>query len=202
MKLIRTVFAVLTILLATNAYAAPNYSLLIPPQPTHSGKKIEVLEFFFYGCIHCYHLHPYLNKWEKTMPRDVSLDFVPVHFNPSWQPMAYTYYALKAMGQQKRLDDKLYDALNQQRLPLYDMNAIADFVAKNGVNRSKFIKYYKSFTIQNEVDNSGQMTTAYQIEGTPTIVVEGKYVISGLEPQEMIVALNQVIKKVRRESGK
>lgn len=202
MKLIRKVFAVLTILLASNAFAAPNYSLLIPPQPTHSGTKIEVLEFFFYGCIHCYHLHPYLNKWEKTKPKDVSLDFVPVHFNPSWQPMAYTYYALKAMGQQKRLDDKLYNALNQERLPLYDMNAIADFVAKNGVNRSKFIKYYKSFSVQNEVDNSGQMTTAYQVEGTPTLVVDGKYVISGLEPKEMIVALNQVIKKVRRESGK
>jgi thiol:disulfide interchange protein DsbA len=202
MKLIRKVFAVLTLLLATNVYAAPNYSLLIPPQPTHSGKKIEVLEFFFYGCIHCYHLHPYLNKWEKTMPRDVSLDFVPVHFNPSWEPMAYTYYALKAMGQQKRLDDKLYDALNQQRLPLYDMNSIADFVAKNGVNRAKFLKYYQSFSVQNEVQSSGEMTSAYQIEGTPTLVVEGKYVISGLEPPEMIVALNEVINKVRQETGK
>lgn len=203
MKLIRKVFAVLTILLATNAYAAaPNYSLLIPPQPTHAGKKIEVLEFFFYGCIHCFHLHPYLSKWAKRMPKDVSLDYVPVHFNPSWEPMAYTYYALKAMGQQKRLDDKLYNALNQERLPLFDMNSIADFVAKNGVNRDKFIKYYRSFTVQNEVQSSGEMTSAYQIEGTPTIVVEGKYVLSGLEPKDMITALNEVIKKVRKESGK
>jgi thiol:disulfide interchange protein DsbA len=205
MKLIRRFFAVLTIVLATqaNAHAAEEaYSLLIPPQPTQSGKKIEVLEFFFYGCIHCFHLHPYLNKWEKTMPRDVTLDFVPVHFNPSWEPMAYTYYSLKAMGQQKRLDDKLYDALNQDQLPLFDMDSIADFVAKNGVNRAEFVKYYTSLSVQNEVDRSGQMTASYQIQGTPTIVVDGKYVISGLEPPDAIRALNQAISKARRDRGR
>ena len=202
MKLIRRFLAVLTILLAaqTAACAEGDYALLMPPQPTHSGKKIEVLEFFFYGCIHC--LHPYLNKWEKTMPGDVSLEFVPVHFNPSWQPMSYTFYALKAMGEQKRLDDKLYNALNQDRLPLFDMDSIADFVAKNGVNRAKFVKYYQSFTVQNEVDRSGEMTTAYQIGGTPTIVVDGKYVITGLEPADTISALDKVIDKVRRERGR
>jgi protein dithiol oxidoreductase (disulfide-forming) len=203
MKLIRRFLAVLTILVAVNASAyAEEYAMLIPPQPTHTGKKIEVLEFFFYGCIHCFHLHPELSKWEQTMPGDVSLDFVPVHFNPSWEPMAYTYYALKAMGQQKRLDDKLYNALNQDGLPLYNMDNIADFVAKNGVNRAKFVKYYQSFSVQSEVERSGQMTTAYQIEGTPTIVVDGKYVITGLEPADTIRVLDQVINKVRQERGK
>ncbi len=203
MKLIRKFFAVLTILLATSAYAAEGeYAMLIPPQPTHSGKKIEVLEFFFYGCIHCFHLHPYLSKWQQTMPGDVKLEFVPVHFQPSWEPMAYTFYALKAMGQQSRLDDPLYNALNQDRLPLFDMNAIADFVAKNGVNRAKFVKYYQSFSVQSEVEHSGQMTTAYQIEGTPTLVVDGKYVITGLEPEDTIRVLDEVINKARQERGK
>lgn len=202
MKLIRRFLAVLTILIAANASAyADEYTMLIPPQPTHSGKKIEVMEFFFYGCIHCFHLHPFLNKWEQAMPKDVALEFVPVHFNASWEPMAYTFYALKEMGQQKRLDDKLYTALNQDRMPLYEMDAIADFVAKNGVNRAKFVKYYKSFTVQSEVERSGQMTTDYQIEGTPTLVVDGRYVITGLEPEDMIRVLDQVIKKVRQERG-
>lgn len=202
MKLIRRFLAALMLLLAVNASAyADEYSMLIPPQPTHSGKKIEVLEFFFYGCIHCFHLHPYLSKWEQTMPNDVALDFVPVHFNPNWEPMAYTFFALKAMGQQKRLDDKLYNALNQDGLPLYSMDNIADFVAKNGVNRAKFVKYYQSFSVQSQVERSGQMTTAYQIEGTPTIVVDGKYVITGLEPADAIRVLDQVIRKVRQERG-
>lgn len=202
MKPIRRFLAALTLLLAVNASAyADEYTMLIPPQPTQSGKKIEVLEFFFYGCIHCFHLHPYLSKWEQTMPSDVSLNFVPVHFNPSWEPMAYTFYALKAMGQQKRLDDKLYSALNQDGLPLYNMDNIADFLAKNGVNRAKFVKYYQSFSVQSQVERSGQMTTAYQIEGTPTIVVDGKYVITGLEPADAIRVLDQVIKKVRQERG-
>ncbi len=202
MKLIRRFFAVLTILFATSAFAEGEYALLIPPQPTHSGKKIEVLEFFFYGCIHCYHLHPYLSKWEQTMPKDVKLDFVPVHFNPSWEPMAYTFYALKAMGQQGKMDDALYNALNQDRLPLFEMDKIADFLAQKGVNRGKFVKYYQSFSVQSEVEQSGQMTTSYQIEGTPTLVVDGKYVITGLEPQDTIRVLDQVINKVRQERGK
>lgn len=202
MKLVRKLFAVLTILLAANAYADGQYSLLIPPQPTHSGKKIEVLEFFFYGCIHCFHLHTYLNKWEQTMPKDVELNFVPVHFNPSWEPMAYTYYALKEMGQQKRLDDKLYDEWNTQRVPLLEMDKIADFVAQNGVNRAKFLKYYQSFSVRDEVENARQMTMSYQIEGTPTLVVDGKYVITGLTPPETIRALDEVIAKARQERGK
>lgn len=206
MKRIRKILAVLMMMFAASAFAQPatkpEYSLLSPPQPTTSGDKIEVLEFFFYGCIHCFHLHPKLSKWEKTMPRDVQLEFVPVHFNPSWEPMAYTFYALKAMGQLNQLDDKLYTAWNVDNTILVNRDDIADFVAKQGVDRQRFIGYYDSFSVQSEVKRSKQMTLDYQIGGTPTLVIDGKYAISGLEPDAAIRVLNEVIAKVRKERGK
>jgi len=206
MKLTRKIFAVLIMLLAAQAFAqegaGPGYTLLSPPQPTHSGKKIEVLEFFFYGCIHCFHLHPKLSEWEKKMPKDVQLDFVPTIFNPSWEPMANTYYALKLMGQQQKLNDDLYNAWNRDNNILTEADKIADFVSQHGADRQKFLDYYKSFSVQSEVTRSKQMMREYQIGGTPTLVVDGKYVISGLEPDDAIRVLNELIKKARKEHGK
>lgn len=206
MKQIRRILAVLSMLLAASAFAQssqdPEYTVLNPPQPTNSGVKVEVLEFFFYGCIHCFHLHPKLSQWEKTMPRDVQLDFVPVAFNPNWQPMAYTFYALKAIGQLKALDDKLYQAWNVDNMILVKRDEIADFVAKQGVDRQKFLDSYDSFGVGSDVKRSNQMMKEYQIGGTPTLVVDGKYAISGLGPDETIRVLNELIRKARKERGR
>jgi len=205
MKHLRRVFAALMILFAAHAVAAPGdpeYTVLQPAQPTNSGNKIEVLEFFFYGCIHCFHLHPKLSEWQKTMPKDVKLDFVPTVFNPNWEPMAYTYYALKAMGQLRQLDDKLYNAWNRENAILVSKDDIADFVAKQGVDRQTFLNNFDSFSVRSDVQRSKQMVVQYHISGTPTLVVEGKYVISGLEPEDTIRVLNEVIKKVRKERGR
>lgn len=205
MRHIRKFVAVLMMLCAATAFADPaedGYTVLNPPQPTSSGNKIEVLEFFFYGCIHCYHLHPALSKWEKTMPKDVKLTFVPTAFNPNWEPMAYTFYALEAMGQQKRLHDKLYDAWNVDRMLLTESDKIADFVATQGVDRQQFLANYNSFSVMRDVKRAKQMIRSYQIDGTPTLVVDGRYVIANLEPEDAIRVLDEVINKVRMERRK
>src|SRR5450756_1488907 len=151
MKLLKSLVIALSLLVSGAAFAAAepgkDYSLLNPPQPTES-KKIEVLEFFFYGCSHCFHLHPLLSKWEKTMPKDVELTFVPTIFRDSWEPMARTFYALESMGQQQQLHDALYRAWNEENLALTDADKIADFVAKHGVDRAKFTAAYNSFSMQ------------------------------------------------------
>jgi thiol:disulfide interchange protein DsbA len=175
-----------------------DYNLLNPPQPT-STKKIEVLEFFFYGCSHCFHLHPLLSGWEKTMPKDVELVFVPTVFRDSWEPMANTYYALESMGKQQQLHDALYRAWNEQNMALVDEDKIADFVAQHGVDRAKFTAAYNSFAVQSKVTRAKQMIRSYGINGTPTLVVEGKYVIEGLQPEDTIRALKDVIAKARKE---
>jgi len=179
------------------AQLGKDYSLLNPAQPTGT-KKIEVLEFFFYGCSHCFHLHPLLSAWEKTMPKDVELTFVPTIFRDSWEPMANTFYALESMGQQQQLHDALYRAWNEENLALTDADKIADFVAKHGVDRAKFTAAYNSFSMQSKVTRAKQMIRSYGINGTPTLVVDGKYVIEGLQPEDTIRALKEVIVMARK----
>ena len=180
-----------------DAQLGKDYSLLNPAQPTGT-KKIEVLEFFFYGCSHCFHLHPLLSAWEKTMPKDVELTFVPTIFRDSWEPMANTFYALESMGQQQQLHDALYRAWNEENLALTDADNIADFVAKHGVDRAKFSAAYNSFAMQSKVTRAKQMIRSYGINGTPTLVVDGKYVIEGLQPEDTIRALKEVIVMARK----
>ena len=180
-----------------DAQLGKDYTLLNPAQPA-STKKIEVLEFFFYGCSHCFHLHPLLSKWEKTMPKDVELTYVPTVFRESWEPMANTFYALESMGQLHQLHDALFRAWNEENMALTDVDKIADFVAKHGVDRAKFTAAYNSFAMQSKVTRAKQMIRSYNISGTPTLVVDGKYVIEGLQPEDTIRALKEVIAMARK----
>lgn len=189
------------LLMSGTAFAAlelnKDYKLLNPSQPA-STKKIEVLEFFFYGCSHCFHLHPLLSTWEKTMPSDVELIYVPTIFRDSWEPMARTYYALESLGQSHQLHDALYKVWNVDNEVLTEEAKIVDFVARHGVDRAKFSAAYNSFSMQSKVVRAKQMIRSYNITGTPTLVVDGKYVISGLLPADAIRVLNEVTAMVRK----
>lgn len=204
MRFFRQIVAVLALLCATSAHAegGAGYTLLNPPQPTTGGKKVEVLEFFFYGCPHCYHLHPLLTEWEKKKPKDVELQYVPTIFNAGWEPMAYTFYALEALGQRQQLHDALFEAWNVQNIDLSDEGKIADFVARHGVDPAKFGAAYNSFSVQSKVVRSNQMVQSFGIRGTPTIAVDGKYIITGLQPADTIRVLDEVIKIARAERNR
>lgn len=200
MKLLKSLVIALSLLVGGTAFAAElgkDYSLLNPPQPTET-KKIEVLEFFFYGCSHCFHLHPLLSKWEKTMPKDVQLTFVPTIFRDSWEPMARTYYALESMGQQQKLHDALYNAWNVDNNQLLEEDKIRDFVSSHGVDGAKFSAAYNSFSMDSKVARAKQMIRTYGINGTPTLIVDGKYVIEGLQPADTIRVLKDVIEVARK----
>lgn len=206
MKLFKQLFAVTLLLLASQAFGEAqlgrDYKELSPSQPTHTGEKIEVLEFFFYGCSHCFHLHPQLVSWEKKMPKDVELQYVPVIFRDSWEPMARTFYALESLGQLHRLHDDLFTAWNVNSMVLDDEKQIRDFVAQHGVDGAKFSAAYNSFALSSKITRGKQMLQDYGIRGTPTLVVDGKYVITGLTPEVTIQVLNEVIVKARKERVK
>jgi len=203
MKFLKQLFLMLALLYAAQVFAEPepgkDYKILNPAQPVQSGNKIEVLEFFFYGCSHCFKLHPFLSAWEKKMPKDVELTYVPTIFNDSWEPMSRTYYALESMGQQKRLHDDLFNAWNVNNIDLSDEAKVTEFVAQRGVDRKKFGEAYNSFSMQSKVMRSKQMAQSYVIRGTPTLVVDGKYAISALQPAETMQVLNALIDKARKE---
>lgn len=203
MKFIKHALAILFVLFSTQALAdiaeGKDYQKLTNPQATSSGNKIEVLEFFFYGCGHCFHLHPELTSWEKKMPKDVDLVLVPTIFNPNWEPMAYTYYALEVMGKHHDLHHELYEAWNVNNMPLTDEKQIAAFVSKFGVDSKKFSAAYHSFGVGSKVMRSKQMTQTFNIRGTPTLIVDGKYLITGLQPAHTIRVLGELVEKARKE---
>ena len=203
MKQFYKLIAVLLLLVATqvqaDVVAGRDYKVMSPAQPISSGSKIEVLEFFFYGCPHCYHLHGPLSAWEKKMPGDVELQSVPVIFRDTWEPMARTFYALEAIGEGRRLHDDLFDAWNVHNTDLGDEQKITAFVAKRGVDAKKFGAAYNSFSLAGKVARSNQLVRSYAVRGTPTIAVDGKYIITGLEPADTIRVLNEVIEIARKE---
>lgn len=203
MKLIKHAVLTLFILFSSQALAEPvagkDYKLISPAQATSSGNKIEVLEFFFYGCPSCFNLHQELAPWERKIPKDVELVSVPAIFNPNWEPMAYTFYALEILGKQRDLHPELYKAWHVNNINLLDESKIADFVSKHGVDSKKFSDAYRSFGMQSKIMRSKQLAQAYNIRGTPTLIVDGRYLITGLQPAETIKVLNALIEKTRKE---
>jgi thiol:disulfide interchange protein DsbA len=116
--------------------------------------------------------------------------------------MAHTFYALEALGQRKQLHDALFEAWNVQNIDLSDEAKITEFVSRHGVDRAKFGAAYNSFSLQNKIAHSNQLVQSYGIRGTPTIIVDGKYSITGLQPEETIRVLNEVIQIARKERSK
>ena len=173
----------LGLLVAGSAGAQPlagrDYTRITPPQPTDSGKKIEVLEFFWYGCIHCYNLEAPLKVWLKRKPADVEFRLVPAVFDPSWVPLTRTYYALDAMGLTDRFHDEIFTVIHKdrQRGIATDPRIMADWLAtKGGVDKQKFLDTYNSFAVNGRAQRSADMTRSYDVPGTPALVIDGKYV--------------------------
>jgi thiol:disulfide interchange protein DsbA len=182
---------VLLVLAAGSAFAqqAPvvgrDYTQLNPPQSTDSGNKIEVIEFFWYGCPHCYHLEPALKAWLKKKPADVEFRPVPGTFGaPQWEPLTRTYYALDAMGLAPKYHDALFAAIHEekdsakQRAMVSDSRAIADWLASKGVDKQKFLDAYNSFAVNNRTKRSEDLTRSYDVPGTPAVAIDGRYLTS------------------------
>ena len=150
----------------------------LPPQPTDTGEKIEVLEFFWYGCPHCYTFEPYIKAWKKTKPDNVEFVRVPAIFRPDWEIQARTYYALTNMGAIEDLHEKIFAAIHNDKKKLDKKATLTDFVVKNGVDRKKFEEEYNSFSVDTMVRKAKKKQTAYKIQGVPSIVVNGKYLSS------------------------
>lgn len=160
---------------AAQPVAGKEYLLVRPPQPTDSGSKIEVMEFFWYGCPHCNSLQPSLERWLKTKPADVEFKRVPAVFQDSWVPLTRAYYTLEAMGLVDKLHQEMFATLHKQRVNLKDANAIFDWAAGKGVDRKKFADTYNSFGVNGRTQRSIELTRKFDIPGTPALVVDGKF---------------------------
>lgn len=155
-----------------------NYTVLKPEQPVNSPGKIEVLEFFWYGCIHCYNLEAALEPWLKGLAPDVQFRRVPAIFNARWGHDAAIYFALEAMGVLEKLHRPLFDAIHVDRLRTDDAKALNGWLQKQSVEVRRFEETIKSFGVQSKVRQAQQLTVAYRIDGTPAMAVHGRYTVS------------------------
>jgi len=155
--------------------AGKDYRLINPPQPVTSGAKIELLEFFWYGCPHCNNLQPPLRAWLKRKPADVEFKRVPAVFQDSWVPLTKAYFTIETMGLVDKLHQQVFAAIHEQKLRLQDPKVLFDWVGKHGVDSQKFADTYNSFAVQSRTKHAQDMTSSYDIPGTPALVVDGKY---------------------------
>ncbi len=126
------------------------------PVETAAG-KIEVVEFFWYNCPHCNAFEPALEAWIKRLPKDVSVRRVPVSFRDDFVPQQRLYYAIEAMGLTEKLHSKIFTAIHGEKLQLNKSDAIADWVAKQGVDKGKFLEQYNSFTVSTKATRATQL---------------------------------------------
>ena len=188
--------------LAQNA-PARDFSVVEPAMPTDNPGKIEVLEFFSYGCPHCADLHPVVKAWQAKKPGDIELRRVPVGFgNPYYQNLAKLYYALEAIGELGRLDDAVFHAIHQKGLKLIDDKSILDWVGQQGVDARKFAEAYNSFGVVSKAKRADQLAQNAKIRGVPALLVDGRYLMLNdniRSHADLLANTDKVIDKVRAE---
>jgi thiol:disulfide interchange protein DsbA len=193
---------------AAQLAAGRDYRAINPPQPTESGKKVEVLEFFWYGCPHCNALQPSLKNWLKHKPADVEFRRVPAILADSWIPLTRAYYALEVTGALDKLHPEVFSAIHEKNLRLQEPKLLFDWVAQHGVDRQKFADAYGSFGVQSRGQRSIEMSRNYDISGTPTLTVDGKYLVApsmtlkpdrNVDYEKFFQVLDQVIAMARKE---
>lgn len=196
--------------------AGKDYLVLKSPQPKPPGKNVEVIEFFWYGCPHCAHLQPSLHEWLKRKPADVTVRRQPAAFQENWVQLARTYYTIEALDAVDKLHLGLFDAIHKTKAlnpPALskDQKPLFDWVATQGVNRQKFEDVYKSFGVASKSQRTIDITSAYDITGTPALAIDGKYIIGpGMAPSKADNSVNyelffkrvdQLIEMARKSRG-
>ena len=193
--------------LATGALAQmpQPFSLLNPPQPVEGGGKIEVIEFFWYGCPHCARLEPFVQKWAANLPKDVV--FKRMHALPGnqWVEHATLFYSLESMGLLDKLHMKAFDAIHSENLNLNTKATREQWLAKQGVDVAKYNEVEKSFSVQTKINNARQKTGSFKVDGVPMMYVNGKYFTSNTHAKgdtaRIMVIVDQLVEKSRKEMG-
>lgn len=192
--------AALALAPAAHAQGAARFSVIDPPKPTEAGGRIEVLEFFQYGCPHCRAMEPLVEAWAKKQSDDVVLRKVPVAFNAAMQPWQRLYYTLETM-ERPELGIKVFAAIQTERNPLNTRDRVVDWAVKQGLDKAQFESVYDSFGVQTKVQRAAQLASLYAIEAVPTLTVAGRYMTSPAQangyPQSLEV-VDQLIAKVRQ----
>lgn len=177
---------------------SPGYEVLVNPQPTQNPDKVEVIEFFWYGCPHCYHLEPDMNKWLKTKPDNVEFIRQPAIFNSLWEKHAKAYFTAEALGVVDKVHADFFDAVQNKKQKMATEDELLKFFSEHGVSEADFRNAYNSFPVDYKVRQAKTMAARYGVNGVPALIINGKYRTSGSlakTQQNMIDVLNRLIEK-------
>lgn len=206
MKFKLFVTLLLSVLLGNSAIAAIDegieYKRVSPAQPTITKNKIEVVELFWYGCPHCFHFEPHLNEWLAKKPENVVFYRVPAIFNESWALHARAFYTAKSLGLYDNGNTKFHDAffneIHKKKKNMNTKKAVQAFFTGFGISAEDFNNTYDSFSVNAKVNRAAALSKRYQLQGVPTLIVNGKYRTDGPMAggrKGMIKVLNFLIKK-------
>ncbi len=162
--------------------------------------KIEVIQFFYYGCPHCFDQQPLIDDWLARKPDDVAFRYIPALRDEKWVPLTKAYFSLEKLGEVGRLHRPIYDVINFDGAQLTDEAKLVDWLARNGVERNRFLEVYNSDEVKAKLDEARKLTIAYGIRATPTLVVGGRFAVSsGLAGShyEAIRMINQFVNQIR-----
>jgi thiol:disulfide interchange protein DsbA len=198
-----TLAAAVLALAPAAAQQQPPFIELSPPLPTDSKGKIEVVEFFWYECPHCYALEPLLETWVKKLPKDVEFRRIPATFNERWVISARVYYALEAMGLVDKLHRPLMDAIHKDRLRVTDERQLTEWLQSKGVDVAKFSATLKSFAVESRLKRAQSLVQGSRIDGVPALMVNGQYVVAagaGGSEERMLAIADSLIDRSRKAS--
>lgn len=197
--------AILLLVTPMLLHAAPeyqdelHYQTIIPEQPGGEGKQVQVTEFFWYGCGHCYEFEPHLEKWLEQKPEDVEFARVPAVFNrPHVIMHAKTYYALNFIGAKPEIHAKIFHAMHVEKKPLRTEEEMEGFLQANGIDLDKYRKAMKSFDVDQKFRKAAVMAENFDIRGVPALAVDGKYKIGGLQGETMIGVMKHLIGEISK----
>ena len=184
--------------------AGKDYLVISPPVPTPANGKVEVIEFFWYGCPHCNAFEPMLEAWAKKLPADVAFRRVPVAFRDEpFVAHQRIYYALEEMGLLEAMHAKVFAAIHVDHQRLDNPTEIAAFMKKNGVDPAKFMSFYNGFSVQTRARQAAQLAQAYKIDGVPALGIAGKYFTSATlagSPQRSLAVTDYLIQRSRAKA--
>ncbi|KAA6185061.1 thiol:disulfide interchange protein DsbA/DsbL [Thiohalocapsa marina] len=178
---------------------------LSPPQPSAEPERIEVLEFFSYGCSHCSQMNPLITEWAEALPSDILFRRVPVTFGRgAWVALARLFYALEFGGHLAQLDQAVFDAVTRQRMNLYTERNILKWIAEQGLDADAFAKVYNGFAVEMALRKAADLERRMGIDAVPRIVVDGRYVVTGdgaAGHAGLIRIAEQLVEKARVQRG-
>lgn len=166
---------VLTPVMATNFSEETQYYAIKPVPPQQSGQQVEVVEFFWYGCPHCYDFEPHLEAWLAKKPENITFKRIPVMFGGAANLHARVFYALEVIGEGERMHPVLLNAMNNEKRGLKTQQAVESLLEEQGVDLEKFRSAMSSFAVQTKVNRASSLMRRYGVRGVPALVVDGRY---------------------------